>query len=153
MNVSKDKVVIMHYKVSDQNGRLLDSTFKSNPLAFLYGKSNVLPALEDGIEGLEEGEEFSFEVQPNEGFGLLDAQKIMKIPRSCFEEEEIKVGNRYDIKGKGITRRVTIKEVFDEEVEIDENHPLAGIILVFEGHILRVRKASNYEMKSGNVDN
>ena len=151
MKVEKDKVVIMHYKMSDQNGRELESTFKSTPLSFVYGRSHVLPALEDGIEGLLEGEEVSFEVQPDEGFGLIDSKKIMSIPRSCFEEEDLKIGNRYDIKGQGVSRRVTIRDISEEEVEIDENHPLAGIILVFEGHILRVRNATQNEIKSGKI--
>ena len=151
MEISKDKVVIMHYKVSDQNGQLLDSTFKETPLSFIYGRSNVLPALEDGIEGLNEGEEFVFEVQPNEGFGMIESNKIMKIPKSCFSEENLKEGNRYDVKGEGISRRVTIKEIFADDVEVDENHPLAGIVLVFEGHILRIRNATHNEIKTGKV--
>ena len=154
MKVENGKVVIIHYEVRDQNDQLFETTLKDTPLAFVYGKSSVLPGLEDGIEGLEQGDEFNFQVQPQEAFGLKAKNKVFDVPRNCFDEPDVKVGNRYDVKsaGAGDTKRVTVLKVTDESVTVDENHPLAGIMLHFQGYIERIRVATANEKKSGIVD-
>jgi FKBP-type peptidyl-prolyl cis-trans isomerase SlyD len=44
-----------------------------------------------------------------------------------------------------------VKKVEDEEVTIDDNHPLAGVTLNFDIKIVNVREATEEEIAHGHV--
>ncbi len=55
MMIQQDKVVTMHYHLTNANGEVLDSTHESEPLMYLHGTGTMLPSLESALVGLEVG--------------------------------------------------------------------------------------------------
>ena len=45
----------------------------------------------------------------------------------------------------------TVVEINDDKVIVDENHPLAGMTLIFKGDILEVRDATEEEISHGHI--
>ncbi len=160
MAIKKNDVVILHYKLQEENeeGELVESTFGSEPLKFIFGIGQMIPAFEENLESKAEGENFAFGIPAEEGYGLYDDRAIANIPLKDFERdgkinpEDVALGksvNLQDHQGNQYTGRIT--EIENEMVKIDFNHPMAGIDLHFTGEIVNVREATESELDHGHV--
>ncbi len=87
MQVSKDKVVTLEYRMIDVEGNLIDTSDDSEPLSFIQGRQTVFPALEEQIEGRCTGDRLTFTLEPKQGYGERDDTLVREIPRSHFEAE------------------------------------------------------------------
>ena len=90
----------------------------------------MIRCLDNAIMGMTLGEEKTFRVKPEEGYGNFDDNFIRTIPTEYFKNNNIEpqVGTRI----RTINGDCTIKSVSGKEVEVDYNHPLAGKNLVFK---------------------
>ena len=140
MNIEKDCVVAIHYKLTDDEGTLIDSSEGQDPLTYLHGQHAIIPGLENALEGKTAGDAFQVDVQPEEGYGEINPEMIQSVPRSAFEGiENLEPGMPLQANdGSGNVHHVTVREVTDEAVTIDANHPLAGQDLTFELTLVEV---------------
>jgi FKBP-type peptidyl-prolyl cis-trans isomerase SlyD len=149
-----DKLIVsMHYKLSDDGGNLLDSSEGSDPLIYLHGAGNVIPGLENALEGQAEGDSSKVRVEPVDGYGELNAELIQTVEKSAFEGvESIEVGMQFQSQGSdGSVQHFVVKEVEGDEVTLDGNHPLAGVALNFDVEIIAIREATAEEIDHGHV--
>ncbi|UFH53024.1 FKBP-type peptidyl-prolyl cis-trans isomerase [Spirosoma sp. KNUC1025] len=51
MNITKHKVAAIHYTLRDSKGNVLDSSQGRDPLYYLHGAHNLIPGMEEGLEG------------------------------------------------------------------------------------------------------
>ena len=146
-------MVAFHYKLTNSDGEQLDSSDGQDPLKYLHGASNIVPGLEKELEGKKAGDALKVEVQPEDGYGQVNPQLVQKVPRSAFEgAPEIKAGMQFQAQGPdGQAQLITVKEVSEEEVTVDGNHPLAGQVLHFDVTIEDVREASEEELEHGHA--
>ena len=153
MNIGEKCVVAFHYKLTNADGEQLDSSEGQDPLKYLHGASNIVPGLEKELEGKNAGDALKVEVQPDEGYGQINPELVQKAPHSAFEDvPEIKAGMQLQAQGPdGQAQIVTVKEVTDEEVTVDGNHPLAGQVLHFDVTVEDVREASEEELEHGHA--
>ena len=153
MKVEKDKVVSMHYTLALDSGDVIDSSEGREPLQFIYGRGMIIPGLEKELSSLEKGDKKAVQVQPEEGYGLVNDQLVQTIKRSQLPPDiELKEGITLTGKNEqGQQFNVVVKSFDDENVVIDMNHPLAGKVLNFETEIVDVRKASAEELDHGHV--
>ena len=153
MNISDKCVVAFHYKLTNSDGEQLDSSDGQDPLKYLHGASNIVPGLEKELEGKKAGDALKVEVQPDEGYGQVNPEMVQKVPRSAFEgAPEIKPGMQFQAQGPGgEAQLITVKEVSEEEITVDGNHPLAGQVLHFDVTIEDVSEASEEELAHGHA--
>jgi FKBP-type peptidyl-prolyl cis-trans isomerase SlyD len=152
MTVSKDKVVFIHYTLSDAAGQVIDSTVGDEALAYLHGHANLIPGLEQALEGRVEGEVFEVVVAPEDAYGARDPGGLIDVPRSALSEEvEVEVGNQVQAMGPEGRMEFTIVSFDDEMVTLDGNHPLAGITLHFALEVGTIREAHADEIKHHRV--
>ncbi len=160
MQVDKNKVVTLHYKLhrEDPEGTLIEKTYGSQPLTFLYGAGNMIPEFENKLEGKEPGDDFSFSIDHENAYGEYNPEAIITVPISAFTvdgkiaKEILEEGRRIPMRDRnGNQLNGTIKEVKKEEVVMDFNHPLAGIDLFFEGEVEEVREATESEIEHGHA--
>lgn len=153
MNIGEKCIVAFHYKLTNSEGEQLDSSEGQDPLKYLHGASNIVPGLEKELEGKKAGDALKVEVQPEEGYGQVNPELVQKVPHSAFEDApEIKAGMQFQAQGPdGQVQLITVKEVSDEEVTVDGNHPLAGQVLHFDVTIEDVREASEEELAHGHA--
>lgn len=152
MQVADNKVVSIHYKLTNQAGETLDSSEGREPLAYIHGQGNIIPGLEKALTGKESGEELNVTVEPEEGYGERHDQLIQQVPMSAFEGvDEVKPGMQFQAQTEAGPRVITVKEIEGDNVTIDGNHPLAGETLNFEVSIEEVREATDQEIEHGHV--
>lgn len=143
MQISKHKVAGIHYTLRDNDGNVLDSSEGRDPLYYLHGEGNLIPGMENGLDGKSPGEKFQIKVSAAEGYGELDPQMIQSVPKSAFGGQPVQVGMKFQTNHGQV---VTVTEVGPEEVTIDGNHELAGKELNFDVEVIEVRDASQEEI-------
>jgi FKBP-type peptidyl-prolyl cis-trans isomerase SlyD len=157
MNVSKNKVVSISYELK-VDGDLIDVAQADNPLVFLYGHGQLLPLFEDNIKDLSEGDSFEFMISSQDGYGEVNDQAIVELPKEIFvidgelQEDLLVLGNRLPMRdSEGNALDGTVVEVTDNSVVMDFNHPLAGKDLYFTGKVEGIREATAEEISHGHV--
>ncbi|MBK8504917.1 MAG: peptidylprolyl isomerase [Saprospiraceae bacterium] len=160
MAIKKNQVVVLHYKLQEENpdGELVESTFESEPLEFIYGIGQMIPAFEGNLEQKNEGDDFAFAIEAEEAYGLYDEQAIANIPMSEFivdgkvDPESIELGRSLGLQdAQGNSYQGIIVETDEESIKVDFNHPMAGIDLYFTGKIISIREATDSELDHGHV--
>lgn len=151
--IADDHVVTIHYKLTDDAGTLLDSSEGDTPLDYLHGAGNIVPGLERALLGKVKGDAFTVRVEPADGYGEVVSELVQDVERTLFNElDDIQVGMELAAQGPdGSVQRIVVKEVADEHVKIDANHPLAGVSLNFDIKVVEVRPATETEIEHGHV--
>ena len=153
VNIEKNTVVSAEFRLFDRNGQLIDSSETNGPLVYLHGAEQLLPALEEALDGHAVGDELSVELTPEQAFGERVEALVDRAPRANFPGvEQIEPGMRFQTQledGQQIV--VTVTDVDDEWVTVDGNHELAGMDLRFELKVADVRAASEEEIAHGHV--
>jgi len=152
MKIGEDKVVSIHYTLTDSGGSVLDSSSGNEPLLYLHGAGNIIPGLESALEGKVSGDKLSVTIEPEQGYGARDERLVQAVPRSAFKGvEQLAPGMQFQAQGPQGTRLVVITQVTADIVTVDANHPLAGQTLHFEVEITEVREATAEELEHGHV--
>ncbi|MVM32768.1 peptidylprolyl isomerase [Spirosoma sp. HMF4905] len=148
MNITKNKVAAIHYTLRDSSGNILDSSQGSDPLYYLHGANNLIPGMEEGLEGHAKGDHLQLDVSPEKGYGKRDPQLVEAVPRRAFGGQELEVGMQFETNDGQV---VTITAVGPDTVTVDANHPLADQNLYFDVEVLDVRDATADELAHGHV--
>lgn len=153
MQVANNMVVTIDYTLTDNEGRVLDSSDGGEPLAYLHGQGNIIVGLEEALEGLSAGDAVDVTVLPEKAYGARRDDLIEVVPRDRFVTDgEIEAGMTFHSHESGNGGRVVrVVAVSPEQVTIDGNHPLAGVTLNFSVRIQDVREASAEELSHGHV--
>jgi len=147
MEIRRNRVVALDYTLKDDAGSVIDKSGKE-PLYYLHGYANIVPGLEEALEGRASGESVTVSIPPEKGYGARDPNLISKIPISRLPEGASPMrGQRYSIQIGNQTRMVTVTKVLINDVEIDANHALADKTLHFEVRVRQVRDASRSEIE------
>lgn len=152
MNIVKNTAVIINYRLTDDQGQLIDES-SDGSFCYLHGHNNIVPGLEDALEGKQEGNTFKVEVSPENAYGLRDESKVENVPKEMFpSDEEIQAGMEFHAEGpNNELMTITILEVNDDHIKIDGNDQLAGVTLNFDVEVLNVREADETEISHGHI--
>jgi FKBP-type peptidyl-prolyl cis-trans isomerase SlyD len=150
MNISKDSVVTLQYKVAEINGKLIQQS--TEPMVYLHGGyGNTLPKIEEALEGQAKGYSTVLELQASDAFGARDESLRKVIPKAEFPPG-VKVGGQLEGTDESGQRRVyDVVKIKGPEVHLDGNHPLAGKALRFTLKVTDVRAASQEEIEHRHV--
>lgn len=148
MQISKNKVAGIHYTLRDSSGTILDTSDGRDPLFYLHGAGNLIPGMEEGLEGKEKGDKFQLKISPEKGYGEKDPTMTQKVPRTAFGDQEVKKGMKFSTDRGAV---VTVTDVGLESITVDANHPLAGVELNFAVEVMEVRNATAEELEHGHV--
>ncbi len=145
------RVIKLFYELRDADtGDILESNFGQQEIAFVTGKEQVLAALENGVLNSAAGDELNIKIKAAEAFGPLNKDAIQKIAKEQFAGIELSVGMELFGEGDdGQMARVIVKEIAQDEVTVDFNHPYAGRDLEFNIKISENREASADEALTG----
>lgn len=151
--ITKNKVVSVSYELRTQaDGEVIERAGTEQPLTFVCGYDQTIPQFEMEILGLNEGDGFDFHLTPENGYGVRNEEMVVDLPMNLFEQVEadmLKVGVVLPMQDSlGRKLQGEIKEINDETLKMDFNHPLAGQDLYFKGSIVTVRDASEEELNN-----
>ncbi len=153
MTVAQHKVVTLHYKVTDvDSGQVIDSSENADPLVYLHGAQNIIPGLENALEGKNVGDEIEVTVAPEDAYGERSDERIQQVPMEAFKDiEKVEPGMAVTAQTEHGPVNLVVTEVDESTVTVDANHPLAGKSLTFNVTIKEVRDASEEEVTHGHV--
>ncbi len=152
MKVANLRVVSINFKLTNSQGELLDESSEGTPLIYLHGAAGIVPGLERELEGKAIGDSYSVTVAPADGFGESDPALISTVALSSFPDPtQLQPGMQIQGTGEesGQVTHFVVREITDENVVLDANHVLAGMILHFEGVVADVREATDEELRQG----
>jgi FKBP-type peptidyl-prolyl cis-trans isomerase SlyD len=148
MQITKHKVAAIHYTLTDNNGKILDSSSGREPLHYIQGIGNLILGMEEGLEGKRKGDKLHIKVSPEKGYGVKDPNLTQKVPRSAFGGQEVNVGMKFHTNQGHVVKVVDISL---DSVTVDANHELAGVELNFDVEVMDVREATADEISHGHV--
>jgi len=152
MVVEKDKVVLFHYTLSTVDGDFSESSDPQEPVAFLVGHRNILPALEAALLGKSAGDRLSTTLAAKDAYGERIADAIQRIPiKHLVGNPKLAPGKTVKINTAQGVRDATVTKVGRFNVDVDTNHPLAGKALNFDIQIASIREASAEEVAHGHA--
>jgi FKBP-type peptidyl-prolyl cis-trans isomerase SlyD len=152
MQIATDAVASIHYTLTDDAGETLDSSAGGDPLAYLHGKGNLIPGLENALLGKQVGDRLQVKVAPADGYGEYNKALLQNVPRRSFKGVgNVQVGMQFQVQSPTGPLMVTVTRIAGDMVTVDGNHPLAGKILNFDVEITDVRVASEEELEHGHV--
>lgn len=146
MQIVKNTVVTLDYKVRDAQGNLIDDG--REPLVYLHGGyDDIFRAIEEGLHEKDVGATLEVRLEPEDAFGSYDADLVFTEPREMFPAN-IEVGIQLEREDETMVR---ITDIEGDTVVVDGNHPLAGIALIFSCKVAAVRPATSEEITHGHV--
>ena len=152
MQISDNKVVSIHYTLTNDKGEVLDSSSGKAPLAYLHGNKNIISGLENALNEKVVGDKFNISIPPEEAYGVHDEALIQVIPKSVFQGiEEIEAGMQFQAKSDEGIQVVTVTKVDGDKITVDGNHALAGETLTFDVEVADIREATQEELQHGHV--
>ncbi len=149
---------VLHSSKAGGEKNMVEETGEENPLIFLVGSGQLIPAFEANLLGLSTGSPFEFSINSGDAYGEMEEDALVRVADDMFKVdgvldlEVLRIGNMVpllDREGNQLVARIAGIE--DNTVLLDFNHPLAGFDLHFSGTIVGVREATAEEMSHGHA--
>lgn len=157
MTIDKNHVVALHYTLNaiEENGEktFIEKTETENPFTFLYGVGMMLPKFEEELQGMVAGDQKSFTITPEEGYGEKMENATTQLPAEMFAESGMPpIGAMLPLQdAQGNPATGIVLDVSSEAVTVDLNHPMAGKTLHFDIEVAETRLATEEELAHGHA--
>ncbi len=142
--VKNGDTVKVHYHGRLTDGTIFDSSEGREPLEFEVGGGAVIPGFETGVMGMSVGDKKTILIPVEQAYGNRQDDLLMQFPKGHFPADiQPEVGmtlNMSDREGQNFP--VVIAEIFDDNVILDANHPLAGEDLEFDLELMDIKSKS-----------
>ncbi len=144
-SVQPGSFLTLHYRLAGPDGADIINTFDDKPATLSLGTGELAPAMEARLLGLAEGTRASFELAAGEAFGERSADLVQRVKRSLLDElgdpdEQYGIGDvvQFPTPDGQASYAGVVREVGDDWLLFDFNHPLAGKPVHFEVHLIGV---------------
>jgi FKBP-type peptidyl-prolyl cis-trans isomerase SlyD len=149
--IAQDQYVELAYRLRLDNGEWVrGSDQEPAVLTFIAGCGELLPGLERRLWGLKEGDAVDFVIPAAEAFGLYDPENVQEWSRKVFPADmELKPGQQMLPANLPIPPEfpLRVKEVREDKVVLDLNHPFCGHDLHYTVRVAAVRPATPEEIE------
>ena len=143
-----------------ENDEIFDTTFEDvakeanlfnenkeyKPIPIIVGGNHLLPAIEEAIVGLEEGDSKTIEIDSENAFGPRNRQLIQLIPMKEFKKQGMTPVPGMIITSEGNNGKILT--VNGGRVKVDFNHELAGKDLIFDVDVVEIIDNDEDKIKS-----
>jgi len=156
MEITTQCVVALTWTLKDTLGEALDVL--DEPVEFLIGGNDLLPSIEEALQGHVAGDKVQLQIEPEQAFGDFNDQLIFLEPRGLFpadlqegltvEGYALPPGCNPDAPKDAL---YTVTDIYPEHVVLDGNHPLAGIAIRLQMQVESVREATEDEIGAGTL--
>ena len=134
MKAERGHRVAVHYKGTLIDGTEFDNSHtRGESIKFELGAGTMIQGFEAAVLGMSTGETTTVTLSPEEAYGPINPQAFQPAPKAAFGDDfEFVVGDVVQGNGPQGTFLAKIHEIYDDEVMLNLNHPLAGEQLTFE---------------------
>jgi FKBP-type peptidyl-prolyl cis-trans isomerase SlyD len=151
--ISHDVVVTLHYRLTLDDGSLVEESSADDPLSYLHGYDNIIPGLEEALDGMSIGEKKLVVVEPDDAYGEYDPDEVVEVDRADLPPDlQPEIGMMLAVPDEDGDHDVAqVTEVEADYITLDFNHPLAGQRLHFDVTIAELRDPTAEELEHGHV--
>ena len=141
--ITQTSLVLLHYSLAMTDDTIIESSFDDEPLEINMYDSYLPDGMMLALIGLKDGDNQTLTLTAEQCFGFRDEDNIHDMPLSDFTDElKPEIGLTFNFgTPDGEDLPGTILAIKSNAVEVDFNHPLAGLSLVFSVKILEVNNA------------
>lgn len=157
--VKKGDYLLIDYTGKLEDGTIFDTTLKEKALeAGIYGEEKVyrpfffradarqvIKGIDAGVLGMQEGEEKTLKIAPEEAYGEYKNYLVQKIPLLRLELNEPPIAGEKILTPGG--KEVRVIDSTETYATLDFNHELAGKTLILEIKLVSI--VSKPEMYTG----
>jgi FKBP-type peptidyl-prolyl cis-trans isomerase SlpA len=139
--VKQDDTVKVHYTGKLANGEVFDSSLERDPMEFQVGKGQLIPGFENGIIDMKVNEKKTLVIPSDQAYGEPRKELVQEVPKDKLPEEikpEIGMG-LVSTTPDGNEIQLVVKEIKDDAIVVDGNHPLAGQELTFDIEVIEIK--------------
>ena len=143
--IQEGSFLTLHYRLAGPDGADVVNTFADRPATLSLGTGQLAPAMERRLIGLAEGARERFTLAPGEAFGERNPELLQRVKLQLLHElgdpdAEYGVGDvvQFPTPDGQASYAGVVREVGDDWLLFDFNHPLAGLPVQFEVHVLGV---------------
>lgn len=137
--IENGKQVAIEYSVFSDNNAQIDSNVGKDPLIFLFGSNQILPALEESLRGLDVGDNKEVTLDPHNAYGTVNPQAFKKVNAKLIPEDLRFEGALLVVSDEQFGEMlIRVDSIDGEEIVLDFNHPLAGKTLKFDVKVLDI---------------
>ena len=154
--VTPQCVVALTWTLKDSLGEVLDEL--ESPVEFLVGGDDLLPRIDEALQGYGKGARLNLNLEPADAFGDFDEQLIFLQPRHLLpadlQEGMLIEGAALPAEAAALMpadRLYTVTDIYPDHVVLDGNHPLAGISLRLALQVHAVREVTEEEVGRGSA--
>lgn len=147
-------VISFHYDLYDKDAVKIESSRNTDPVLCLHGERGVLLALQDAFVGKVAGDDFSMTIPHQKAYGRHYPERRQRIARKKIDggkQQTFRSGQIITLRGERGPSPATVVKVGKFNIDVDTNHPLAGVDLTFDVSIIDVREASEDERAHGHA--
>jgi FKBP-type peptidyl-prolyl cis-trans isomerase 2 len=140
MTAANGNKVKVHYTGTFDDGQVFDSSREAQPLEFEVGAGQVIPGFDQAVVGMGVGESKQVRIPEDEAYGPYNPEMVFDADHSQFEEGmNPQVGQQFQTQMQdGTPMMLTVREVTEEKVVLDANHPMAGKTLNFDIEVVEI---------------
>ena len=132
--------VRIHYTGTLRDGSVFDSSRGREPLEFVLGSGQVIPGFDVAVTGMAPGEQKTVTIPAAQAYGEPREEMVVAVGRDEFPPHVTpEPGQRLQMSDGTQSFAVVVREVSDDQVVLDANHPLAGEDLTFALELVEVR--------------
>ena len=132
--------VKVHFEGCLEDGTIFGSTMDEEPFEFTIGQKHMLAGFENAVIGMQKGDSKTITLAPEEAYGSYKNELVHVMDKSSFPQEiQLEIGKRLRVRTQeGKYAIVTVKDVTEDNIVIDENDPLAGKPLIFKIELVEI---------------
>jgi|TARA_B110000285_G_scaffold47771_1_gene53814 FKBP-type peptidyl-prolyl cis-trans isomerase SlyD len=151
VEIERNKVVAFSYVLKGETGEEIERSDANSPMVYLHGHGNILPGLESALKGCLQEDITTVTLPAERAYGLRKEGSHQRVPIKHIINKPKKLvrGMTVKINTADGAKDVLILKVGKFNVDIDSNHPLAGLALTFDIKIEGIRDATMDELAHG----
>lgn len=136
--------VTLHFDLVLSDGSVAESSREHTPVTVTLGQGELPPGFERALLGAVMGECPAVEVVAAEAFGEHKAELLHHLPRQQFAQmSDLEPGLIVAFEQpSGQTIPGIIRHITETQVQVDFNHPLAGVDIQFKAEVLAIHPAT-----------
>ena len=137
--VEKNSTVTVHYTGRLEDGSIFDSSMVEgrDPLTAQLGQGQLISGFENGLIDMFVGDKKTVEIESIDAYGEYINEMVQEVPKEQMPGE-VEVGMPLEAQTQMGPIKFVVKEIKENSVVVDANHPLAGKKLIFDLEVLNV---------------
>lgn len=138
MSVKENDWISVEYEGTLSDGQLFDSSKGRDPLKFKVGMGMVIPGFEDGVIGMNIGEEKEIKISADQAYGPKNTE-VAKLPKELLSGiSDLSEGKEIVVMSGVGPLAIDIVKIEETTIDAILNHPLAGKDLIFKVKLLEI---------------